>query len=1144
MKPFIFITFFLVHTTSSLLSQVKKLSKNKDTQKTNVCKLDTLQNLSGNAPISALKSNKVASDNKLGKDSIQKIKETGLLDIHQFASDGDLVSLKKELDEGIYVDIPTLGYFDNEIEFINHQTPLMYAVQNHKVEACKLLLLYGADPYLKNAEKKTAFDLAKAKQYQDILKIFATKQCASSKLSVQEALQKAEEAYQVREFVVANSFANIAHRSFNTINTPNQKKDYNKTLILLAKSYEKIYVLPKAEFYFNKLIEISNTNGSSITTEYASAVLELASFYTRTSSFEKASVLLGILTNWSEEQSSIDKMTKAKIMDAQASLLNLQHDKDYKSWINNALKLKKQLVGECDYEYALSLLQAYNSGTQNRNLKEETKSNEVKNLFNMVGEEITKKQFGVLKAFGYDDIVQETFESLKTKVTADSLQQYMNNYEKSVNVSIKQGGAFLGDMFYKYLVLFGNEEITYTGDIVNNLVEVIKMKEGELSENYLKALNFQTFAFQQAKQFDLAQKNQKYALFIKNRIADVNFQRGLAYYPDTLLEHNNLPSFQNIFMPSSANLTESLEFWFRQKSIVENIYGKVNRYYISVLTNLANGLKDYKDSRIPDYFNKQKDILITYLGTYHTNPTIQIDESAYNTLFKDLETYRNSIKQFMVLWSKKNSLVNNYLFDFIINDKQKILLKVQKAKQNNFSSNLTSDLESELAGLFSKTGQPITYKDIYGMNPQQHANMLTEITNIARNIAMASQKFLDIGNAVFESGEQVNPSASKSSWKDIASVLKKNEVIVEYFYLDKSKIYSDSTKIEYYALIAKSGSPHITLKYLCLSDDIKEQQYTTSTDLKKNSYFRGEDSKEKNNKQDNLYKLCWKPIERLLNPSDTVIYYSPSGKLEGISFVAINTPDGNILGDKYRLTYLSSSKRLLEKQSDLKINKQLSIQLWGNPKTNAENLRDALQEVKKIKNIFESKTKHIDSYREKEATETLFKKINSKNSSPSIVHIAAHGGFISEKSDTLTNKLLNSYLLMTNGDPKQAPKSPKFYSNDDGILTAYEIAQLNFSNTSLVVLSACNSGLGNKGSHEEGDEGVGGLQRAFKIAGAEYLIVSLRSVPDDFTLKLMESFYTHLSNGFSIPIAFEKSQKEMRVQKHSTSEWGSFILIH
>ena len=111
---------------------------------------------------------------------------------------------------------------------------------------------------------------------------------------------------------------------------------------------------------------------------------------------------------------------------------------------------------------------------------------------------------------------------------------------------------------------------------------------------------------------------------------------------------------------------------------------------------------------------------------------------------------------------------------------------------------------------------------------------------------------------------------------------------------------------------------------------------------------------------------------------------------------------------------------------------------------------------------------------------------------------------------------------------------------EDGVLTAYEISQLDLSNTELVVLSACETGLGDI----DGNEGVYGLQRAFKIAGAKYLIMSLWQVPDYATQELMTLFYSlWLDDKMTIPDAFHTAQKQMREKFPQPLDWAGFVLV-
>ncbi|HEX5111212.1 MAG TPA: CHAT domain-containing protein, partial [Saprospiraceae bacterium] len=111
---------------------------------------------------------------------------------------------------------------------------------------------------------------------------------------------------------------------------------------------------------------------------------------------------------------------------------------------------------------------------------------------------------------------------------------------------------------------------------------------------------------------------------------------------------------------------------------------------------------------------------------------------------------------------------------------------------------------------------------------------------------------------------------------------------------------------------------------------------------------------------------------------------------------------------------------------------------------------------------------------------------------------------------------------------------------EDGILTAYEIASLDLSNTELIVLSACDTGLGDV----EGNDGVYGLQRALKIAGVKYILMSLWQVPDAATMELMTRFYkAWLKQNLPVRKALYQAQKEMRKEGYEPLDWAGFILI-
>jgi CHAT domain-containing protein len=117
---------------------------------------------------------------------------------------------------------------------------------------------------------------------------------------------------------------------------------------------------------------------------------------------------------------------------------------------------------------------------------------------------------------------------------------------------------------------------------------------------------------------------------------------------------------------------------------------------------------------------------------------------------------------------------------------------------------------------------------------------------------------------------------------------------------------------------------------------------------------------------------------------------------------------------------------------------------------------------------------------------------------------------------------------------KAGPPSPEA---EDGLLTAEDVSGLNLLATELVVLSACETGLG----EVKTGEGVFGLQRAFTLAGAKTLVMSLWSVPDEPTRELMEDFYRRILAGEGRADALRNAQLALRAKYPDPYFWGAFI---
>jgi CHAT domain-containing protein len=185
------------------------------------------------------------------------------------------------------------------------------------------------------------------------------------------------------------------------------------------------------------------------------------------------------------------------------------------------------------------------------------------------------------------------------------------------------------------------------------------------------------------------------------------------------------------------------------------------------------------------------------------------------------------------------------------------------------------------------------------------------------------------------------------------------------------------------------------------------------------------------------------------------------------------------------------------------------------------------------------------------ATEESFKKLSGNNLK--ILHIGTHGFYFSEadmenagykfftsSQQSDEDKALSCSGLLFAGanaalDLKNRSVIPE---GDDGVLTAKEISRLDFKGLDLVVLSACQTGLG-----EVKGEGVFGLQRGFKKAGAQTIVMSLWKVFDDSTQLLMTEFFKNLTAGQSKRAAFQAAQKTVRAKYPDPQHWAAFVMV-
>lgn len=411
-------------------------------------------------------------------------------------------------------------------------------------------------------------------------------------------------------------------------------------------------------------------------------------------------------------------------------------------------------------------------------------------------------------------------------------------------------------------------------------------------------------------------------------------------------------------------------------------------------------------------------------------------------------------------------------------------------------------------------------------------------------------------------------------WTDVQNILTDKDIAIEFV------VYPNETGVDQYAaLMLKKG--YKAPKFVHIADfnqisSIKAEEIYTSS---------------------KMYDLVWLPIEEELNGIEN-IYFSPVGVFHQMGLEYLPDHLGTNISLNYQINRLSSTKELISRnhsplkkvalfggadydasisvlsQQSTSYKKETneehiipidSLDIEANKSAGFAFLEGTLDEVGEISLILTEQDIDNIVYMDAEASETNIK--NFSDSQLNLIHIATHGFYYSDKRSQnaipINTLFRNLNLYNTEGDfaiideDKMLTRSGLILSGanniihkvkipsgvEDGILYADEISNLNFNSIGIVVLSACQSGLGDIDS----SEGVFGLQRGFKLAGVKSIIMSLWKVDDIATQILMKDFYKGLSNGEALQEALTNAQLTLRTIDNGIYDkpeyWAAFILL-
>lgn len=577
------------------------------------------------------------------------------------------------------------------------------------------------------------------------------------------------------------------------------------------------------------------------------------------------------------------------------------------------------------------------------------------------------------------------------------------------------------------------------------------------------------------------------------------------------------------------NYKKSEEFYIKSKDLYEKFFSTSHPEFVKVQSKLAKVYyqqKDYKRSKklIEESLNNYEGFIKQYFPALSEREkakywnTIKADFEFYNTLaFSNLEDFKDlSGKVYNYQLLTKALLLNSS-----IKVRERILASSDEVLKGQY--NAWQKKKETLTVALSMSQQQLTDNGI------DRALLEKEVEALEKELSQRSEGF----GQGFEN--------RKITFEDVKKSLRPNEVAVEMIrYRHFDHVLTDS--IIYCALFLKN-----------------EFKTPKAVELKEGKKMEGRYFKYYRNAiigkiQDNYsYKIFWEPLQREMGQVSTV-YLSADGIYNQINLEAIPTPDGRFVIDNSNIVLVSNTKDIYLNKIRSRAKSTNNIaSMFGNPTfymaSNGNSippLPGTEKEVSQLQLLFKQNGWNTMQYVEDKADEESIKNLNS----PKIFHIATHGLYkpsneISaeqelEGNESLLNQnpLMRTGLLLT-GAGDLLEKTSYNYNIENGILTAYEAMNLNLDKTDLVVLSACETGLGDL----QAGEGVYGLQRAFLVAGAKVLIMSMFKVDDDATQKLFLKFYLKWLNSGKIRESFTEAKIELRSEYPEPIFWGAFMMI-
>ena len=617
---------------------------------------------------------------------------------------------------------------------------------------------------------------------------------------------------------------------------------------------------------------------------------------------------------------------------------------------------------------------------------------------------------------------------------------------------------------------------------------------------------------------------------------------------------NNL----GVLYESQGNYSEAEHYYLESLRIRKEVLGENHPRYASSLYNL--GSMYYKQGK---YSATEKYLVQSFCISKHSFLTsLNYMTEHDRILFWETlqEPFEYTYPLFAYNYHFTNPSISTFAYDNELFRKGLLLNSADAVRR--------SVLESGDSVLIEQWNELTEAKQVVMHLEEKEPN--SNQLDIYRHRADSLEKIMTISSSAFrQSKEQWN-----INWESVKKQLSKNEVAIEYF---SAPLSQDSTM--YCALVLRHNSKYPELIPLFEEKEIASYLDKSTEGSTNNLYsFEGEG--------EHISNIVWSKILSKINPGET-IYFSPTGILHQLAIEYLPYDEQRTMSDVYNMVRLSSTREIVTNKSkevyksaivyggisydvdskDILAEsncypelKHRSLENDSINRGSADFLPGTKEEAEMIEKLLADNKIESIIYKTKSANEESFKSLSGKHNN--ILHIATHGftwtDSTARKQDYFAERMQMQLmgdnqmrgpiidpldrcgLLFAGANTALQGKSKELPEGvQDGILTAKEISLMDLRDAELVVLSACETAKGDITS-----EGVFGLQRAFKMAGAKTIIMSLWKVDDRATQLLMTEFYTNwISKKQPKREAFKNAQNTVKNQYPEPSYWAGFVML-